>query len=149
MGVAVGMEANLAATAGCCCCWCFTFGDKLSPLSGDTNLAAMAARIDLYQHICHLLYTTLPSLILTAIIMMTVYGMNGDLAGQGVPEKSNLNYQWVGEYLSLQLDPAYSCISHFIWFGHEKPTIPVMLASAAIAMLNAYLIQGIWLYMIS
>ena len=42
MGVAIGMEANLAATAGAIVAGAY-FGDKLSPLSGDTNLAAMAA----------------------------------------------------------------------------------------------------------
>ncbi|MDJ1277501.1 Na+/H+ antiporter NhaC, partial [Escherichia coli] len=49
MGVAIGMEANLAATAGAIVAGAY-FGDKLSPLSGDTNLAAMAAQIDLYEH---------------------------------------------------------------------------------------------------
>ena len=39
-----------------------TSGTNCLSLSGDTNLAAMAAQMDLYEHIAHLLYTTLPSL---------------------------------------------------------------------------------------
>ncbi|WP_288144323.1 Na+/H+ antiporter NhaC family protein, partial [Escherichia coli] len=88
MGVAIGMEANLAATAGAIVAGAY-FGDKLSPLSGDTNLAAMAAQIDLYEHIAHLLYTTLPSLILSAFVM-TLYGMNSELGGSTIPEKIQL-----------------------------------------------------------
>lgn len=49
----------------------------------------MAAQIDLYEHIAHLLYTTLPSLILSAVVM-TLYGMNGDLGGSTVPDKVQL-----------------------------------------------------------
>lgn len=41
-----------------------TFGDKLSPLSDTTNLAAMTAGVGLYQHIHAMVYTTLPSFIL-------------------------------------------------------------------------------------
>ncbi|EMR3754257.1 hypothetical protein OMG73_002055 [Proteus mirabilis] len=144
MGVAVGMEANLAATAGAVVAGAY-FGDKLSPLSGDTNLAAMAARIDLYQHICHLLYTTLPSLILTAIIM-TVYGMNGDLAGQGVPEKVTLITNGLENIYHFNLILLIPVLVILYGSVTKKPTIPVMLASAAIAMLNAYLIQGFGLH---
>lgn len=46
----------------------------------------MAAQIDLYEHIAHLLYTTLPSLILSAFVM-TLYGMNSELGGSTIPEK--------------------------------------------------------------
>lgn len=144
MGVAVGMEANLAATAGAVVAGAY-FGDKLSPLSGDTNLAAMAARIDLYQHIWHLLYTTLPSLILTAIVM-TVYGMNGDLAGQGVPEKVTLITNGLENVYNFNLILLIPVLVILYGSVTKKPTIPVMLASAAIAMFNAYLIQGFGLH---
>lgn len=144
MGVAVGMDANLAATAGAVVAGAY-FGDKLSPLSGDTNLAAMAARIDLYQHIWHLLYTTLPSLILTAIVM-TVYGMNGDLAGQGVPEKVTLITNGLESVYNFNLILLIPVLVILYGSVTKKPTIPVMLASAAIAMFNAYLIQGFGLH---
>jgi len=43
------------------------FGDKLSPLSDTTNIAAMVVNVELYQHIHAMLYTTLPSAILAAV----------------------------------------------------------------------------------
>ncbi|WP_447886322.1 Na+/H+ antiporter NhaC [Serratia fonticola] len=140
MGVAIGMEANLAATAGAVVAGAY-FGDKLSPLSGDTNLAAMAAQVDLYEHIAHLLYTTLPSLILSAVVMF-VYGMNGDLAGASVPDKVLIiteGLQGIYHFNLLLLLPIAIVLYGSIT---KKPTIPVMLVSALVAMLNASFIQG-------
>lgn len=144
MGVAIGMEANLAATAGAVVAGAY-FGDKLSPLSGDTNLAAMAAQVDLYEHIAHLLYTTLPSLILSAVVMF-VYGMNGDLAGASVPDKVQLiteGLQGIYHFDLLLLLPIAIVLYGSIT---KKPTIPVMLVSALVAMLNATFIQGFALH---
>lgn len=44
------------------------FGDKMSPLSDTTNLAPAIAGTDLFTHIKYMMYTTIPSLILTLII---------------------------------------------------------------------------------
>jgi len=54
-----------------------TFGDKLSPISDTTNLAAMSAGTSLYRHIGAMLYTTLPTLII-ALIIFIVWGMRYD-----------------------------------------------------------------------
>src|SRR5699024_3631395 len=37
------------------------FGDKLSPLSDTTNLAPLVVGVDLYDHIKHMLCTTIPT----------------------------------------------------------------------------------------
>lgn len=50
-----------------------TFGDKLSPISDTTNLAAMSAGTNLYRHIGAMLYTTLPTFIIVLIIH-TIWG---------------------------------------------------------------------------
>lgn len=44
------------------------FGDKMSPLSDTTNLAPAMAGTDLFTHIRYMLYTTIPSIIITLII---------------------------------------------------------------------------------
>jgi NhaC family Na+:H+ antiporter len=140
MGVAMGMDANLAATAGAVVAGAY-FGDKLSPLSGDTNLAAMAAQVDLYEHIGHLLYTTLPSLILSAVVMF-FYGMSGDLAGAAIPDKVLLitsGLAGIYHFNLLLLLPVAIVLYGSIT---KKPTIPVMLVSALVAMVNASFIQG-------
>ncbi|MDV6345597.1 Na+/H+ antiporter NhaC [Nitrosomonas sp. Is37] len=49
-----------------------TFGDKLSPISDTTNLAAVSAGTNLYRHIHAMLYTTLPAYVLTLILFIFV-----------------------------------------------------------------------------
>ena len=41
-----------------------SFGDKMSPVSDTTNLAALSAETDLYGHIKSMAYTTIPSYVL-------------------------------------------------------------------------------------
>ena len=80
---------------------------------------------------------------------MTVYGMNGDLAGQGVPEKVTLITNGLESVYNFNLILLISVLVILYGSVTKKPTIPVMLASAAIAMFNAYLIQGFLDYMTS
>jgi len=51
------------------------FGDKSSPLSDSTNLAASIAETDLFAHIKNMMWTTLPAL-LVSVILFTLLGMN-------------------------------------------------------------------------
>ena len=46
------------------------FGDKISPMSDTTNLAAAMAKIDLFKHIRYMLNTTAPSIIITIILFI-------------------------------------------------------------------------------
>ncbi|WP_267739904.1 Na+/H+ antiporter NhaC [Myroides injenensis] len=46
------------------------FGDKLSPLSDTTNLAPVMAGTDLFTHIKYMLYTTLPTYIVTLLLFV-------------------------------------------------------------------------------
>ena len=61
MGVAYGMSISPTVTAGAIVSGAL-FGDKMSPLSDTTNLAAATAKVDIFQHIRHMLWTTIPSL---------------------------------------------------------------------------------------
>jgi len=66
IGIAATAEANLGITAGAIIGGAY-FGDKMSPLSDTTNLAALAVDIPLYDHIRSMMYTTLPSAIIAII----------------------------------------------------------------------------------
>ena len=56
------------------------FGDKLSPLSDTTNLAAAVSKVDLFKHIKYLTYTTIPS-ISTTLIVFIILGINQSSSG--------------------------------------------------------------------
>ena len=53
------------------------FGDKISPLSDTTNLAAAVTKTPLFDHIRYLSMTTIPS-ILISLVLFTVIGLNLD-----------------------------------------------------------------------
>ena len=44
-----------------------SFGDKMSPVSDTTNLAALSAETDLYSHIRSMAYTTIPAYLITLV----------------------------------------------------------------------------------
>jgi len=57
------------------------FGDKISPMSDTTNLAAAMANIDLFKHIRYMLYTTGPS-IGVALILFIILGFFQEAHGE-------------------------------------------------------------------
>ncbi|CAM4158880.1 Na+/H+ antiporter NhaC [Lederbergia lenta] len=140
MGVGAGMDANLAAVAGAVVAGAY-FGDKLSPLSDTTNIAALATGVNLYEHIAHLLYTTLPSFIVAAVVYV-IAGLNSSGANVEIPEKVGVitdTLHSVFQWNILLIVPILIVLIGSIW---KKPTIPVMLFSAIFAMGNALVFQG-------
>ncbi|TQF70907.1 Na+/H+ antiporter NhaC [Pseudoalteromonas luteoviolacea] len=78
LGVANGLGLDPVVTAGAVISGAY-FGDKLSPLSETTNLAPAVAGSDLFDHIQHMLWTTVPSFVI-ALIIFIVMGFNADVA---------------------------------------------------------------------
>lgn len=78
LGVATGLGLDHVVTAGAVISGAY-FGDKLSPLSETTNLAPAVAGADLFDHIQHMLWTTVPSFII-ALIIFLVMGFNADVS---------------------------------------------------------------------
>jgi NhaC family Na+:H+ antiporter len=62
------------------------FGDKISPLSDTTNLASSMAGVSLFTHIQYMLYTTIPSIVLSLIL----YGIMG-LSISSTPNIESIN----------------------------------------------------------
>jgi NhaC family Na+:H+ antiporter len=73
MGISAGMTAGAVISGA-------YFGDKLSPLSDTTNLAAAMAGADLFDHIKYMLITTVPTF-LTTFIVFLIIGFNLDASG--------------------------------------------------------------------
>ncbi|ULJ63172.1 Na+/H+ antiporter NhaC [Wielerella bovis] len=71
MGMGEAFQAAPAITAGAVVSGAF-FGDKMSPLSDTTGIAATIVGIDLFEHIKNMAYTTIPALLLTAGLLLWV-----------------------------------------------------------------------------
>ena len=67
IGKALGIPAGMVGGAVIAGAY---FGDKLSPLSDTTNLAAAVTKVDLFKHIKYLTYTTVPSISITLIVFI-------------------------------------------------------------------------------
>lgn len=71
LGIGKAIGINEAIVAGAIISGAY-FGDKISPLSDTTNLAPAMAGTDLFTHIRYMMYTTVPSLILTLLIFLFI-----------------------------------------------------------------------------
>lgn len=71
IGNSMGIPAGL--TAGAIISGAF-FGDKMSPLSDSTNLAAAICKTDVIIHMKHMMFTTVPAYLI-CIVLYTVIGL--------------------------------------------------------------------------
>ena len=67
IGIATAQNLNLGLAAGAVISGAY-FGDKMSPLSDTTNLAPAMAGTDLFTHIRHMLWTTIPSITIALVL---------------------------------------------------------------------------------
>lgn len=71
IGVASGLGLSPAIAAGAIISGAY-FGDKMSPLSDTTNLAPAVAGSELFSHIRHMMWTTIPSILLALAIFLVM-----------------------------------------------------------------------------
>ena len=95
MGIGETMGMNGAMVAGAVISGAY-FGDKLSPMSDTTNLAAVMAGTDLFTHIKYMLLTTVPSILITLIIFIFIgfsfdAGVMGDTDAVGAALQEEFN----------------------------------------------------------
>ncbi|MBO6574979.1 MAG: Na+/H+ antiporter NhaC [Rhodothermales bacterium] len=139
MGVGLAAEANPGILAGAIIGGAY-FGDKLSPLSDTTNIAALGADVELFEHIRSMLWTTVPS----AVIALSLYIALGltDPPGSGASTAdADAFTAALGEMFTfsplLLLPPAV-----VLWGSMRRyPTIPVLISSILVATLLAVLLQ--------
>lgn len=76
LGIGAGLGINPAITAGMIISGAYV-GDKFSPLSDTTNLAAAVAETGLFDHVTAMVSTTGPTMII-ALVLYTILGLNID-----------------------------------------------------------------------
>lgn len=138
IGIATGLEANISATAGAIVAGAF-FGDKLSPLSDTTILAPIAAGSELYDHIKHMLWTTIPATILSLIVYFIV-GLNVESKTIESPLAQNMviELEQMFNWNILLLIPPIIILYGTI---RKYPTLPVIIISSITAGIIAMIFQ--------
>lgn len=88
-GMAAGLGIPVGMTAGAVISGAF-FGDKMSPLSDTTLLAASSAEVPLFDHIKSMWYTTVPATIIS-LVLYTILGIrtSGNIDVEAVSALSN------------------------------------------------------------
>ena len=71
IGIADSYGLSPAVAAGAIISGAY-FGDKLSPLSDTTNLAAACTSVDLFAHIRHMLWTTVPAFCVALLLFSLI-----------------------------------------------------------------------------
>ncbi len=79
IGVSYGFSLSPNITAGAIISGAY-FGDKMSPLSETTNLAPAIAGSELFSHIRHMSWVSVPSFAL-AVLLFLLIGLNGSASG--------------------------------------------------------------------
>ncbi|MCF4175128.1 Malate-2H(+)/Na(+)-lactate antiporter [Vibrio mediterranei] len=140
MGVAAGLDVSLAAAAGAVVSGAY-FGDKISPLSDSTNFAPVVSGTTLYEHIQHMLYTTLPGFVIAATVFFFA-GQSADVAGVSEPEKVVEILAGLESLYNLNIVLIIPPVM-ILWGAlTKKPVLPLMLAASAIAIALGMLLQG-------
>lgn len=141
MGIASALGVNPAATAGAVIAGSY-FGDKISPLSDTTNLAPLAAGSNLYEHIGHMFWTTVPATIVS-LVVYAVVGLNANTAAGATSEAvTNMMAQLdqMYDWNILILLPVILVLAGSLL---KLPTIPVMILSTVVAGVEGIFMQGI------
>ena len=140
MGIAQGLDVNLAATAGAVVAGAY-FGDKLSPLSDTTNLAPIAAGSELYEHIRHMFYTTIPATIV-ALAAYLFFGSAAASGGANVSESVLLLQSQLDKIFHWNIILLLPVL--FVLAGSvlKWPTIPVMIIASLFSVALGVIIQG-------
>ena len=116
------------------------FGDKMSPLSDTTNLAAGLTHTNLFVHIRHMLYTTIPGL----IIALGVYAWLGRRFADSTTDSSEITQTLNILEDSFVISPWLLVvpIAVILLVAKKVPAIPALVVGIALGFLAQVVIQG-------
>ena len=138
IGVAQGLEMSSAITAGAVISGAY-FGDKISPLSDTTNIAPAAAGSELFAHIRHMTWTTVPSLLI-ALVLFTAIGL-----GSGAPAGEATVFgdlpAVLGEHFDLGWHLLIPMVVVFVLAVIGFPAYPSILVGALLGAVFAVVFQ--------
>lgn len=135
MGIGSGLGIPPALTAGAVVTGA-SFGDKLSPLSDSTNLAAGIGGVNVFEHIRHMLYTTVPSY----IIAVTLFGIIGMGYRGTAVDTSQINAMLATLDASFNISPIIfiAPMSVILMIVFKIPAVPGMVGGTAVGIVFAF-----------
>jgi len=141
MGIGIGLNISPAYTAGAVISGSI-FGDKMSPLSDSTNLAAGIVGADLFDHIKSMVYSTGPAIILT-LISFFIFGLF--IATDAVADQTKiaLMLQGLDDNYSLNMITLLPPIIVIVMAMKKFAGLLVMIVASFIGALIAITLQEV------
>ena len=137
IGASGGLGLSPEITAGAIISGAY-FGDKMSPLSETTNLAPAVAGTDLFTHIGHMVWTTIPSILL-AIILFTFIGLNID--SSATSSNLEITMRLLTENFSINALMLLPVFTLLIMANKKFPPIPTILTGTLLGIVIALIFQ--------
>lgn len=139
MGIGLSMGIPAPIIAGAVISGSY-FGDKMSPLSDTTNLASGLTNTNLFDHIKHMFYTTIPGLIITLV----VYGIIGINYKDGAIDTESIQQTIVALEDSFVISPwlLFIPVAVIALVIAKVPAIPALVVGALLGTLSQVFIQG-------
>ncbi len=137
VGQALGIPAGM--TAGAVISGAY-FGDKMSPLSDTTNLAPAVAGTQLFTHIRHMVYTTVPALLL-ALLVFGIIGIMRPASGSVETPDYLLMLSTLSESFNLTpvLLVAPAAVLFLVW--RKTPALPALVVGVGVGAVLLLIFQ--------
>lgn len=140
IAIAQVVNADLAITAGAIVGGAY-FGDKMSPLSNTTNIAAMAAEVPLFSHIRSLVNTALPATIMATIVYFILGFIYTPKLGMNDFSAISNTITALKECFNFNIILLLPILIVLYGSSTKKPTVPVLVASSIVATILAFIYQ--------
>jgi NhaC family Na+:H+ antiporter len=140
MGAAHAMGVPLAPVAGAIVSGAY-FGDKLSPISDMSIIAAIGANANLYKHIRHMLDTSLPPTLIAMLIYFYVGFTSAGVSGDGMANALAVKGQ-LQALFDLGVAPAIPLVIATAGIALRQAPTLVILLSSVVALVVGVLVQG-------
>ena len=137
IGAAAGLGLSMEITAGAIISGAY-FGDKMSPLSDTTNLAPAVVGTDLFTHIQHMLWTTVPSICIALFIYLAI-GLNIETSAQSTELQATLDMLQA----NFTINPAMliPVVVLLVMANKKLPPLPTILTGALVGIIFAFAFQ--------
>ncbi len=135
MGIAGSFDLSPEITAGAIISGAY-FGDKLSPMSDTTNLASACTGVDLFDHIRHMLWTTVPSFAIALLVFALIGASAAAPPSEIAALQTSLRQEFsIGPHLLLPL------LLMLVLVYRRFPAYPAIVVSALTGAVFALLFQ--------
>lgn len=134
IGMALGYSAPL--TSGAIISGAY-FGDKISPLSDTTNLAASVTETPLFTHIRYMMITTVPSIVISCILFLVISLSHSSADAIQVEEISDALHSSFNISPWLLIVPVLTGVL----IAKKVPAMLTLLAAALMAAVTALIAQ--------